>query len=232
MANDLQHEIEQVNEAHRFLQDRISALVRRAGGDRAIVYQTSVSDGGEVLLSPDTAVHFDGARLFRNRSLLTEYCARYLKEEADLGTGLIIEVGVETGNYSAFLFDTLLPETMALFDLGFERFLAKNERLGMYKVRGDSTKTISTLDDQSVSFAYIDGAHDFETVSRDIENVLPKMKSGGIIQFNDYATYNLRHAAPYGVKAAVNNLINSGRVSVAGYALCPLGFDDIALSVL
>lgn len=121
---------------------------------------------------------------------------------------------------------------MILVDVKFSNFRAENQRTGMEKYEGYSSAVIPTLDDNSLDFAYIDAAHDFANVSADIEAILPKMKRNGIIQFNDYATFNLRFALPYGVKAAVNNLINSRRVSVVGHGLCPLGFDDVAVRVL
>jgi hypothetical protein len=121
---------------------------------------------------------------------------------------------------------------MMLLDLKFNNFWESNERPGMVKLEGYSSTTIPQLEDGSLSYAYVDAAHDFKNVSDDIESVLPKMKRNGIIQFNDYATFNLRFAMPYGVKAAVNNLINSRRVSVVGHGLCPLGFDDVAVRVL
>lgn len=126
----------------------------------------------------------------------------------------------------------MFPMKMLLLDLKFTYFQESNYRACMSKVEGFSSETLPTLEDDSISFAYIDAAHDFKHVSEDIENILPKMKKNGIIQFNDYATFNLRYAAPYGVKAAVNNLINSRRVSVVGHGLCPLGFDDVAVRVL
>lgn len=40
--------------------------------------------------------------------------------------------------------------------------------------------------DESLDFVYIDGAHDYLSVIRDIENFLPKIKSGGIIAGHDW----------------------------------------------
>lgn len=224
-------DIAKVNEAHRELRQCIENLVKNAGGNRRAVYETTMSDGGEVKLRKDVLEHFSEARLLPDRWALTEYCAKLLMSGGQ-PINCLVEVGVETGVYSSFMVDLFRPQKAMLLDLKFNLFDVANERPCMRRLEGYSSDTISMLDDRSVSFAYIDGAHDCQTVSDDIEKILPKMKTGGIIQFNDYATFNLRFAAPYGVKAAVNRLINSGRVSVVGHGLCPLGFDDVAVRVI
>lgn len=226
-------EIQQVNAQHKILKDSVEALVRKADRNRRVVYGTTLSDGGEVKLSKDVEDLFADARLFQDRWKLTEHCAKLLKSENEnTAVDCIIEVGVETGVYSSFMADLFEPERMLLVDLKYTGFGPSNFREFMDKLEGYSSDILPTLEDNSIAYAYIDGAHDFKTVTEDIEKILPKMKRNGIIQFNDYATFNLRFALPYGVKAAVNNLINSRRVSVVGHGLCPLGFDDVAVRVL
>jgi hypothetical protein len=233
MATDAELEplIQQVNDAHKALRQKIESLVRGAGGNRRIVYKTTLSDGGEVKLHDSVRHQFDGARVFQDRWKLSEYCAGLLRAEHG-HIDRIAEIGVETGVYSAFLWDLFKPAAMMLLDLRFTLFNEAHLRPGMTRLEGYSSQTIPQLDNASLMYAYIDAAHDFKNVSADIENILPKMRRGGIVQFNDYATFNLRFALPYGVKAAVNNLINSGRVAVVGHGLCPLGFDDVAVRVL
>jgi hypothetical protein len=233
MATDVELEplIQQVNDAHKVLRQKIESLVREAGGNRRIVYKTTLSDGGEVNLHDNVRRQFDGTRAFQDRWRLSEYCAEFLRAEHG-HIDQITEVGVETGVYSAFLWDTFKPAAMTLLDVRFTLFKEAHQRPHMTRLEGYSSQTIPQLADASLMYAYIDAAHDFKNVSADIENILPKMRRGGIVQFNDYATFNLRFAMPYGVKAAVNNLINSGRVAVVGYGLCPLGFDDVAVRVL
>ena len=228
---ELEPLIREVNDSHRALRQKIEALVRTAGGNRRIVYKTTLSDGGEVKLRDDVTPLFEGARVFQDRWKLSEHCAQLLKQ-ATGAVDCIAEIGVETGIYSSFLWEKFIPARMILVDVKFSNFREEHQRTGMEKLEGYSSAVIPTLDDNSLDFAYIDAAHDFANVSADIEAILPKMKRNGIIQFNDYATFNLRFALPYGVKAAVNNLINSRRVSVVGHGLCPLGFDDVAVRVL
>jgi hypothetical protein len=222
--------IREVNESHKILRSKIEALVKKADGDRRIVYETTLSDGGEVKLSNDTTPLFEGARVFPNRWMLTEYCSKILSDQGPVDC--IVEVGVETGIYSAFMADLFKPKKMQLIDTKYIYFAEDHNRECMTKLEGFSSEVIPKLENNSISYAYIDAAHDYKSVAADIESILPKMKKSGIMQFNDYATFNLRFAMPYGVKAAVNRLIMSKRVTVTGYGLCPLGFDDVAVRVL
>ena len=128
--------------------------------------------------------------------------------------------------------DLFKPTKMLLVDKTSSHFQDVNMRPCQEWLEGYSGEVIPQIAEKSLDYAYIDGAHDFMTVSDDIEKILPKMKDDGIIQFNDYTTFNLRFALPYGVKAAVDRLINTKRVAVVGLGLCPLGFDDIALQVV
>lgn len=53
-------------------------------------------------------------------------------------------------------------------------------------LEGTSDTMIPTLLNNSVDFVYIDGDHSPEQVYLDAVNMVPKMKSGGIILFDDY----------------------------------------------
>lgn len=224
----LLHAIKTVNESQKKLRESIEILVQKAKGNRCIVYETAMSDGGHVNINDDVEYLFDGAKLFHSRKKLTMYCANYLRETGQ-NASVIVEIGVDTGNYSAFLEEQFSPKEFVLIDMNFSRFQVQNHRSCMRRLQGYSAKSIPTLDDESVVFAYIDGGHEYATVSDDINKILPKMKKGGIIQFNDYATFNLRFGLPIGVRSAVNHLINSKKVNIVGLGLCPMGFDDIAV---
>lgn len=43
------------------------------------------------------------------------------------------------------------------------------------------------VEDSTLDFIYLDAAHDYESVKKDIETWLPKMKEGSIISGDDYA---------------------------------------------
>jgi cephalosporin hydroxylase len=60
--------------------------------------------------------------------------------------------------------------------------------VGHYKTKfgGDSFDRIKEFEDNSIDFAFVDANHEYEFVKRDIEALLPKMKSGGVLAGHDY----------------------------------------------
>jgi len=53
-------------------------------------------------------------------------------------------------------------------------------------IRGWSYDVVNNYDNESLDFVFIDGAHDYESVKRDIKNWYPKVKKNGIISGHDY----------------------------------------------
>jgi len=64
-------------------------------------------------------------------------------------------------------------------------------------IKSLSWEASSNFEDGSVDFVFIDADHEYESVVKDIEAWLPKVKKGGIISGHDY--FN-----PCGVKRAVD----------------------------
>jgi hypothetical protein len=80
---------------------------------------------------------------------------------------------------------------MAVFDdqyVGqFARFCANTAGVAAISLRrGTSTDRIPEIEDASVDFAYIDGDHSPGQVFVDASLMLPKLKSGGVMLFDDY----------------------------------------------
>ena len=63
-----------------------------------------------------------------------------------------------------------------------------------------SLEAVKYFADNSLDFVFIDGSHDYESVKKDIQAWLPKVKSGGVLAGDDYATWP-------GVKQAVDELL-------------------------
>lgn len=69
----------------------------------------------------------------------------------------------------------------------FDRNIADTGRgEQVLKLRGPSRKMLAMIPDRSLDFAYVDGLHATIEVLRDALQVLPLLKPGGILIFDDY----------------------------------------------
>lgn len=70
-------------------------------------------------------------------------------------------------------------------------------------IRGDSAETATIFQDKTLDFVFIDAAHDYISVKKDINAWLPKMKSNSIIAGHDYGNAETQ------VKRAVDELLGN-----------------------
>ena len=78
-------------------------------------------------------------------------------------------------------------------------------------IRGKSDETSSCFIDGSVDFVFIDAAHDYEHVKKDIAAWWPKMKSGGTFAGHDYFPNGKQWP---GVAKAVHGFAKRERVKI------------------
>lgn len=84
------------------------------------------------------------------------------------------------------------PESNEDQDFFDKRFKETCDRLGIYNcfiLRTGSMSALSSFEDNSLDFVYIDGNHDFLNVAQDIHFWLKKVKPGGVLSGHDYAFY-------------------------------------------
>lgn len=74
-------------------------------------------------------------------------------------------------------------------------------------LKGLSSDMIKQIPDESLVLAYIDGWHSYEGCYADLESILPKVKTGGVVSCHDYLNLS------YGVNKAVNTFLK-----LAGYS--------------
>ena len=81
-------------------------------------------------------------------------------------------------------------------------FLLKkfNKSINLHK--GYSEDILESINLSNIDFVFLDGGHSFNTVSKDLEILLKKLKNNSIIICDDY---NITH---YGVKEAVDEIKN------------------------
>jgi hypothetical protein len=128
--------------------------------------------------------------------------------------GVCVEIGVWRGDFSKMILDTVEPVHLALVDpwqhFGDEKqseaFAGRTQEDRFEKIykevsekysaqikdgqvsimREMSDTAIAQFDDNTIDFAYIDGDHSYDGVTSDLNNIFPKMKTDGIIAFDDY----------------------------------------------
>lgn len=100
-----------------------------------------------------------------------------------------------------------------------------NNRPDKYIIlQGDSEEMAQYIPDNSLSLAYIDCDHSYEGVKGDIEEFYPKVITGGIIAFHDFADNN--EGNNYGVERAVREfctLHNYPIILIPENQLCDAG---------
>lgn len=142
----------------------------------------------------------------------------------------VCEIGVWKGGFSQQLLKHFHPAVLHLFDLRFD-LLDPSVRSHPSVVlhEGDSGQSIASIPDSCIDFAYVDGDHGYTGSRRDFMGILPKIKSGGFIQANDYTPWSVLSGFPYGVMANVNDLLNQGAVEVVGFGWHPFGHHDVLM---
>jgi Methyltransferase domain len=168
--------------------------------------------------------------------------------------GVVIEVGVGYGAFSQKLLDKLQPsrfiaiDTFAItpdsepwkqthlkdsglthLDFYTNRFQAYIDSAKMEIKRGLSWEVLAQLPDTSVDYIYVDADHSYESVVKDIDALLSKLKPGAIIQFNDYTHFDQDGLMPFGVPKAVNEFMIREGFEMLYFCLHPDGFHDVVV---
>jgi hypothetical protein len=190
--------------------------------------------------------HCAGARLFANRYDMI--AALNLPRNP-----VITEVGVAVGDFTAFLIEFLKPSEFNAFDIfrmheieSFwgvprqtiignlthiefyrHRFVNYEDIMNIYE--GDSAHTLPLLTDKSQDLIYIDANHDLDPVRIEAEIASKKIKTDGVIVFNDYIMYDHWAGINYGVVQAVNELLIKYDWRIVGFSLHSSMFCDIAI---
>ena len=166
---------------------------------------------------------------------------------------IVAEIGVAYGGFSRLIISCCHPKKFYAIDIfsekvdgfwGEKRFALENTTHYQYyskifeseisegKVelcQGLSWEVLQRFEDNYFDFVYVDAAHDYESVKKDIEELKKKVKNGGYIQFNDYIHYDYFASIYYGVVPAVNEFVNDTESTVEFYCLSSNGYDDIVV---
>ena len=170
------------------------------------------------------------AKVLRNRYSILNFLPK---------NATVAEVGVLGGDFSAHILKTTNPKKLVLIDT-FEsndyphekRFTAKthfnyinakfeleSERVEVLK--GLSWICLSQFEDNYFDWIYVDAAHDYDSVKKDLDQVLKKLKPNGIIVMNDYIMYDHYTKENYGVVQATNEFMKEHNFEMLYFALHP-----------
>lgn len=120
-----------------------------------------------------------------------------------LGSGAIVEVGTQSGNFARHILDVAEPQSLDVIDLDLSRLRPDVRAHPSVRAhQGNSSDVLRKMPDAAFDWIYVDADHSFNGVKRDAEAAMRKVKPGGFLVFNDFA-----HADPfigrYGVHSAV-----------------------------
>lgn len=180
-----------------------------------------------------------GAKLLSDR---TEALKRIPQE------GVAVEIGVAFGRFSEQILEIVKPKLFYAVDIFSDKtkgfwnqniFLeAKTTHFDWYAhkfskyidsgvmkmEKGFSWDVLSRFSDNYFDYIYLDAAHNYESVVKDIEQIVKKLKSGGIVQFNDYTFQD-----NCGVIPAVNRFVKETESEVLYYCLEQYGYSDLVV---
>jgi predicted O-methyltransferase YrrM len=153
------------------------------------------------------------ARIVPNRSMLLDLLPKH---------GVVAEIGVADGEFSAEILQRTKPQKLHLIDpwdspieiyseAALDEINIKfQEQINNSTVivnRGYSHNVIGSFRDEYFDWVYIDAAHDYDNVKQDLECIWRKMKKGGYICGHDYVNWASSEDR-YGVTEAVNEFAN------------------------
>lgn len=145
--------------------------------------------------------------------------------------GVVAEVGVAEGNFSAAILQICKPKVLHLVDLWSSdlkqvnynecaytgvktRFSREIESGQIVLHRGFSWDVLETFPNALFDWVYIDASHAYESVKWDLNSAHPKVKPSGFIAGHDYTLWG-DNLSRWGVVEAVNEFCNERKYEMA-----------------
>ncbi|PSB19813.1 class I SAM-dependent methyltransferase [filamentous cyanobacterium Phorm 46] len=176
--------------------------------------------------------HVKNCRLVESRAKMLEYLPK---------DSVVAEVGTQYGLFAEKILSIVKPKKLHLIDYNFDLFKAEvsqqqkiifqegieNGTIELHE--GDSSTILASFPEEYFDWIYIDADHAYEGVYKDIYEAYTKVKSDGMLVFNDYTNWSVCEIIPYGVAKAVNEFCIANNWEVVFLALQFLGYHDIAI---
>ncbi len=146
-------------------------------------------------------------RLLLNRSELLKVLPQ---------NGVVAELGVDEGVFSAEILELCQPQRLVLVDVWASRRyhqgkktlveakFDKQRKSGKVQIeRGYSIEVAERFPEQHFDWIYIDTDHSYQTTIKELETWAPRIKEDGIIAGHDFVVGNWERLVKYGVIEAV-----------------------------
>lgn len=189
------------------------------------------NDNPFVLSSPMLEdCHIKNCRLLENREKMLEFLPK---------NSVVAEVGTQHGRFSARIRNITQPKKLHLIDSNFDLFQSEiNQKPRLQAAiengsvelhEGDSSTILANFPEEYFDWIYIDADHTYEGICKDIDRGYTKVKSDGMMVFNDYTNWSVCEIMPYGVSKAVNEFCIANNWEILYLVLHSLGYHDIAI---
>lgn len=160
---------------------------------------------------------------------------------------VVAEVGVLGGDWSQNILAQTTPKELVLIDTFYskdyghlkrfdkkshfnyiqEKFASQNDVVNIKQ--GLSWEVLSQFPEQYFDWIYIDAAHDYDSVKKDLEQAYRVLKPEGYIVMNDYIMYDHFTNENYGVVQATNEFMLAHDFEMLFFALHPSMFCDVTI---
>jgi len=143
------------------------------------------------------------------------------------------EIGTQEGLFAEKMAAIVEPQQLHLFDLYAAPLWARQTSLlarpGVELHLGDSSTMLASFPEHHFDWIYIDGDHSYEGVTRDIHVARTRVKSDGLLIFNDFTLWSPAECCDYGVPYAVCEFAEQHAWNFVYFALHPHCYHDVAL---
>lgn len=157
------------------------------------------------------------------------------------------EVGVLGGDWAEKIIKNVEPSKLVLIDTfcsndysDFNRFTKKNHEQYiklkfeasasiMEMQKGLSWECLAKYPNEYFDWIYIDAAHDYDSVKKDLKEAYRTLKKDGLIIMNDYIMYDSFTKEDYGVVQATNEFMIENNFEMLFFALHPNMFCDVVI---
>ena len=130
--------------------------------------------------------------------------------------GVVAELGVDQGEFSARILEYCAPEKVTLVDLWGTRRYGEKKALGVQEkfkteissgkmeiVRSTSIAAAAQFENEMFDWVYIDTDHSYKTTKEELSCWAPKVKKTGFLAGHDHVMGNWKKRYKYGVIEAV-----------------------------